>query len=288
VSDLRQTSGGRFRSFSFVDRITRLEPGRIEGQYTVPERANGFPASLMAEAVGQLAAWASMSQLGFAWRPVAGLASEARYHGVPRPGQTLKLEADIERCDAEAVAYSGRATIDGVLALELVDSVGPMLPMAEFDAPEALHADFETLVGVGAEANRFLGVPRPEMQLLDEVPGERLSAQLAVPTRDAAPYFADHFPRRPVFPGTLLLDALAGLAVQLARQAAPLREAAALLPTKVSNVKIRAFTDPGALLQLQVELLDADAQRARLKLSARAGDKTVATARIEVRPGRTA
>ena len=263
MSDVRQAAGGRFRSFSFVDRITRLEPGRVEGRYTVPERATAFPASLMAEAVGQLAAWASMSQLGFSWRPVAGLATEARYHLVPRPGQTLQLEADIERCDSEAVAYTGRATIDGVLALELVDSVGPMLPMAEFDAAEAVRADFDTLVGAGAEANRFGGVPRPQLQVLDEVPGERLSAQLAVPARHAAPYFADHFPRRPVFPGTLLLDALAGLAVQVAQQAAPLRGAATLVPTKVSQVKIRAFTDPGALLQLQVELLEADAQQAR-------------------------
>ena len=45
------TMSGRFRAFSFVDRITRSEPGRrIEGQYTVPASATRFPASLMAEA----------------------------------------------------------------------------------------------------------------------------------------------------------------------------------------------------------------------------------------------
>ena len=53
---------GRFRAFSFVDRITRLDPGhRIEGLYTVPATASRFPAALMAEAVGQLAAWSAMS-----------------------------------------------------------------------------------------------------------------------------------------------------------------------------------------------------------------------------------
>src|SRR5512139_588065 len=97
----------RFRAFSFVDRITRCSDRHIEGQYTVPARATRFPASLMAEAVGQLAAWSAMSSLGFAWRPVAGLAAETRYHRIAEPGQTLQLEADIARCDDEAVAYSG-------------------------------------------------------------------------------------------------------------------------------------------------------------------------------------
>ena len=274
---------GRFRSFSFVDRITRRESGRVEGQYSVPLGVH-FPASLMAEAVGQLAAWSSMAQLGFAYRPVAGLASLVQYHKVPQPGCTLQLQADVERCDAEAVAYSGKAFIDGRLALELVDSVGPMLPMEEFDAPEAVRADFHTLLGVGAAPGRFGGVPVPELHDLQGQSGERLGATLWVPETHAAPYFADHFPRRPVFPGTLLMEALAALSVQLLQQSGPLVAAGELVTRKVSQVKIRSFTAPGARLQLEVVLQDADAQRARLKVTARSDDKTIASARIEVSP----
>ncbi len=98
------------------------------------------------------------------------------YHQLPQPGCTLQLQADIERCDAEAVAYSGKAFIDGRLALELVDSVGPMLPMEEFDAPEAVRADFHTLLGVGAAPGRFGGVPVPELHDLQGQSGERLGA----------------------------------------------------------------------------------------------------------------
>ena len=163
-----------------------------------------------------------MAQLGFAYRPVAGLASAVHYHQLPQPGGTLQLQADIERCDAEAVAYSGKAFIDGRLALELVDSVGPMLPMDEFDEPEAVRADFHTLLGAGATPGRFGGVPLPELQDLQVEPGERLGAMLLVPEAADAPYFADHFPRRPVFPGTLLMDALASLSVQLVQRSGPL------------------------------------------------------------------
>jgi 3-hydroxymyristoyl/3-hydroxydecanoyl-(acyl carrier protein) dehydratase len=272
---------GRFRSFSFVDRITRREQGRVEGHFSVPLGVR-FPASLMAEAVGQLAAWSAMAQLDFAQRPVAGLASAVNYHALPHPGCMLQLQADIERCDAEAVAYSGKAFVDGRLALELVDSVGPMLPMEEFDAPSAVRADFHTLLGGGAATGRFSGVPEPLLDDLQSVPGERLSAMLQVP--ESAPYFEDHFPRRPVFPGTLLMDALALLSLQLAQQSAPLAAAGPLVTRKVSQVKIRSFTAPGAQLQLEVLLQDIDVQRARLKVAARSDDKTVATARIEVTP----
>jgi 3-hydroxymyristoyl/3-hydroxydecanoyl-(acyl carrier protein) dehydratase len=272
----------RFRAFSFVDRITQCADGRIEGQYTVPANATRFPASLMAEAVGQLAAWSAMAQLDFAFRPVAGLASETRYHRIAAPGQTLRLEANIERCDPEAVAYSGRALIDGRIALELVDCVGPMLPMGEFDDPEAVRADFDTLCTVGAAVGRFTGVPAPLVELQKHAVGQRLRATLQVPLRQGTPYFDDHFPRRPVFPGTLLLDALAGLAVQLAHEAMPGPASAALMPRVVSQVKIRSFTAPGTTLDLEIDLLEQVDDGARLKLGARNEGKTIATARIEV------
>ena len=273
---------GRFRSFSFVDRITRREAGRVEGLYTVPPGVH-FPASLMAEAVGQLAAWSAMAQLDFTQRPVAGLANAVHYHQLPTPGCTLALQADIERCDAEAVAYSGKAFIDGKLALELVDSVGPMLPLHEFDAPEALCADFHTLLGAGASAARFTGVPTPELHALQATPGERISAVLWVPEVADAPYFADHFPRRAVYPGTLLMDALASLSLQLVRQSAPLARSH-LSVTQVSQTKIRSFTAPGARLQLEALLQHIDTQHARLKVAARSDDKAVASARIEITP----
>jgi 3-hydroxymyristoyl/3-hydroxydecanoyl-(acyl carrier protein) dehydratase len=274
----------RFRAFSFVDRITRRAPGHIEGQYTVPMQTTRYPASLMAEAVGQLAAWWAMSSLDFKLRPVAGLAAQTRYHGIVRPGQTLMLQADIKQCDAEAVAYSGRALIDGRCALEIVDCVGPMLPMEEFDAPDAVRADFDTLCGSGAAPGRFGGVPAPRIEVAEHAAGRLLRAVLRIPPRDEAPYFGDHFPRRPVYPGTLLLDALTGLATQLADEKLPQRAAGALTSILVTDVKIRAFTPPGATLDLSAELIDADAQRARLKLSARGDGRAVATARIEIGP----
>ena len=65
-----------FRAFSFVDRIQPDTGGaQIRGSYQIPEALTEFSSSLVAEAVGQLAAWAAMVAVDFRARPVAGIAS---------------------------------------------------------------------------------------------------------------------------------------------------------------------------------------------------------------------
>ncbi len=98
--------------------------------------------------------------------------------------------------------------------------------MEEFDAPEAVSGDFEVLCGPGAPAGRIRSLPQPEVTLNERVPGKTIAASLQVPA--AAPFFGDHFPRRPVFPGTLLLDWQIELALDLAREAPPGRCACAV------------------------------------------------------------
>ena len=94
-----------FRAFSFVDRILSCEPGvAIRGFYRIPAGIESFPTSLVAEAVGQLAAWSAMAVVDFQRRPVAGIAGAIELLGDVRPGQTLELAADLESADIEAVA----------------------------------------------------------------------------------------------------------------------------------------------------------------------------------------
>jgi len=273
----------RFSAFSFVDHIASLEPGvGITGRYAIPRAATRFPPSLVAEAVGQLAAWAAMSQIGFARRPVAGLARETRYFGMTTPGDTLDLAVEIQACDENAIAYGGTASIGGSPILRLRDCLGPMLPMEDFDEPEAVRADFEILRGMGAPADRFRGVPPPEIKVNGPAAPETLVAELRVPP--AAPFFADHFPRRPVYPGTLLLDALSTLVLQLARDTLSLRYHDVAV-SRVTDVKIRSFTPPGQILEIRAELIGTGDQEATFSVAARAGGKSVATAKITVAPG---
>jgi 3-hydroxymyristoyl/3-hydroxydecanoyl-(acyl carrier protein) dehydratase len=271
-----------FAAFSFVDRITRLEAGvRARAVFAIPAGIREFPPSLVAEAVGQLAAWVAMSAIEFRGRPVAALAAETRFHSAVAPGQMLALGVEIDHCDDEAVAYGGWAEVDGRRVSELEHCLGPMLPTEEFDAPEAMREHFALICGKGAPSGRFPGVDLEAPAVTQHTTGHSLRATLQVPTR--APFFGDHFPRRPVFPATLLLDSLMRLAARLAaeRQAPP---AGALLLRRMNNVKVRSFTPPGQALELGADATTQGDGTLRVELSARATDRAVATARVEYGP----
>ena len=270
-----------FAAFSFVDRITEYEPGqRARGRYFVPADIAAFPSCLVAESVGQLAAWVSMAHIGFRGRPVAALANETRFHSDVRPGSTLDLAVDIESCDEHAVAYAGRASVNGTETIELVDCLGPMLPFEEFDSPAEMAKRFELIRGEGAPAGRFKGVAAPNVVRTGGEPGVSASATLSVP--ESAPFFHDHFPRRPVFPATLLLDAQIRFALELAAEATYWPAGTRPLPSRMTHVKMRSFIPPGAVLEIGAELGAPVESTATVKLSARMDDKTAATARLEV------
>ena len=270
-----------FAAFSFVDRITEFEPGQhARGRYFVPRGIASFPSCLVAEAVGQLAAWVAMAHVGFRGRPVAALANETRFHGDIEPGSTLELVVDVESCDEHAVAYAGRARVGESDAIELVDCLGPMLPVEEFDSPAELAARFDLIRGTGAPAGAFRGVVAPRVVRTDGVRGESGSATLHVP--ESAPYFGDHFPRRPVFPATLLLDAQIGHAMGIANEATCWPAGTKPAPSRMTHVKMRSFIPPGATLEIDAELAPGDAGSATIRLGARMKGKIAATARLEV------
>ncbi len=242
---------GHFRAFSFVDRITRLEPGvKVVGHYAIPASVNAFSASIVAEATGQLAAWAAMAAVDFTHRPVAGIAGRIELVSEVRPGQVLELEAELESVDTETVGYSGTARAAGMTVLRLSDCVGPMVPVEEFDDPQLVRARFALLNAGGAESGVFEGVPAPDLDRAAGEPGQCARTVLRVP--QAAPFFADHFPRRPVFPGTLLMHANLQTAAMLAAEV-PSATGNGWLPQVVSDVKLRTFIAPGETLSLEAK-----------------------------------
>jgi 3-hydroxymyristoyl/3-hydroxydecanoyl-(acyl carrier protein) dehydratase len=269
-----------FAAYSFVDRITEYEPAKgARGTFAVPEHLAAFSSCLVAEAIGQLAAWVSMAHIDFRGRPVAALATETRFLGHAVPGRALDLAVDIADCDDETVAYSGTAKVEGDPIIELVDCLGPMLPVADFDSPDALRERFELLLEGGAVPGRFRGVELPPLDVVERVPGSSVRATLAVPA--SAPFFGDHFPRRAVFPATLMLDTQIRLALDLARGAA-WTAGRTPRPVRVTNVKVRAFTLPGQTVELAVDLATPIEGVAKAALGARIDGKNVATARLEL------
>jgi 3-hydroxyacyl-[acyl-carrier-protein] dehydratase len=91
-------------------------------------------------------------------------------------------------------------------------------------------------------------------------------------------FFDDHFPRRPVMPGVLIVEGmaqLAGLLLEASLREKHQRDAKAIL-TVVERTKFRDMVRPGDTLQYRVEVAAVSADGGKATARASCGDRTVA------------
>ena len=267
--------------FLFVDRIDALDERGARGQLDLLPAQMALPPWLILEAVGQLAAWIAMVRTDFASRPVAALVGEvqlAESAWCERAEGPVELVATLERIDGRAILYSGTARCEGRLIAQLSRCVGPLLPVALFDDPDAVRQRLQVLRSGGNPAQRE---PPPTFPAASDVRIEADGARrgrLRVP--EQAPYFADHFPLRPVFPATLLAAVLDALAAPAA--AAALGGAAART-VSVHDYKVRAFSEPGRELEVAAEPEAVVDGLAMVRVSAATDGKRTASGRFGYR-----
>jgi 3-hydroxyacyl-[acyl-carrier-protein] dehydratase len=158
--------------------------------------------------------------------------------------------------------------------------------MEDFDAPEEMRRRFALLCDSGAPGGQFEGVPQHDIEMVELIPGAGARALLRVP-REAA-FFLDHFPRRPVFPGTMLLDAEIQVSLQAAAGWAHWPKGARIAATGVPDMKIRAFIPPGEVVELRVELSPPTGGGIMVaKTSAHANGKRIAMGGLEIEARRS-
>lgn len=85
------------------------------------------------------------------------------------------------------------------------------------------------------------------------VPGERAVGRKCVSA--AEPWFAGHFPSRPVFPGVLMTEAFAQLACVVAMAANPDAQGREVYLLGTDKVRFRRPVVPGDLVMLEVAVL---------------------------------
>jgi 3-hydroxymyristoyl/3-hydroxydecanoyl-(acyl carrier protein) dehydratase len=271
-------------SFLFVHRITELDSQHARGELCCASDAADLPVWVAIEAIGQLACWIAAARSDFTTRPVAAVVREGR---IPRGMGTaaaarVVLEAQLERVDRRAVLYGGRALADGLEIAGLGGCVGPTLPLDSFDDPAAVRARFAALRAgsTGLPPLSPADLPAPDLRDLT-IRGTTGRADLWVPT--AAPFFADHFPRQPVYPASLLAAAQNELAKRVAASVfdVPPEDVA---PTLIADFKVRAFSPPGQRLVLSAEAQPPQGERVSVALTAVQGDgQRIASSMMEYR-----
>ena len=220
--------------FLFVDRILELSRGEFvrgvkhigpQDPYLCYDQQGKlcFIPSLVGEALGQLAAWNVMEANGFTMRPVAGIASCARLIRPTYVGETLLLESFIDRLDETVVQYHSVASVGSEVVFTLDGALGPLLPMDNFIDRKLVTQQFNDINHPGewppiavdrhdTLPDNFVPnlVPFVFDRIIASEPGVGLSAEMKC--NPLAPYFPDHFPRKPVLPMTVLLESKINLA----------------------------------------------------------------------------
>ncbi|MFA5960062.1 MAG: hydroxymyristoyl-ACP dehydratase [Tatlockia sp.] len=267
--------------FLFVDRILQLTPGECvrgvkhitQDDTTLCQDEKGklcFIPSLIGETLGQLAAWNVMFTNDFTLRPVAGVVSRARLHRPAYVGETLLLESFIEALDDKAVQYRSVASIDKEVVFSVEGALGPLLPMAEFIDEATVRRQFAEINRPGdwlslptSTSNAFTRDSNARLlpwmsfdSLIDSEPGVRLTAEKRI-TR-AAPFFADHFPYKPVLPLTVLLECKMNLAREFLSQASFARQ---YQVSELRKIKMSEFVYPGDVLVCHLTLKKQDEEQ---------------------------
>lgn len=117
--------------------------------------------------------------------------------------------------------------------------------------------------------------------LLDRVlaidPGKSITAIKTLSLSEE--YLADHFPRFPVMPGVLMLEAMTQAAAWTIRLGEDFAHSIVVL-RGAKNVKYADFLEPGKTLTITVEVIGQDATTTKIKASGTIGDRNSLTARL--------
>lgn len=259
--------------FLFVDRITSFDPPKLvtgvkhvvsTERYLRPSRrAPGntiLIPCLVGETLGQMAVWTAIKQHDFRFRPVVGVIGQVNLRGEAKVGDTMDLSITIDSLDEEKLAYHGDVKVDGEIILELIDVICPLLPMEDFIDPDVARRQFNIIhrpiekdseIGPMPKSSAKYGPVTPFVISHDDVAfnDQDQSVQGMKKISWSDPYFDDHFPRKPVFPLSLLLECYMGLADQLLKETG--KDA---VIQSFSRFKIIDFIMPGDIIINQVQL----------------------------------
>ncbi len=108
-------------------------------------------------------------------------------------------------------------------------------------------------------------------------PGKRLTAERTL--RADEDYLKDHFPRFPVMPGVMMLEALHQAAVWMIRTGDQFQAPLVLL-REARSVKFGDFLCPGETLEIAVEMVKEEGSQTTVKATASKQGRVTVTARL--------
>ncbi len=114
-------------------------------------------------------------------------------------------------------------------------------------------------------------------RITELVEGERITAEKELHATEL--YLKDHFPRFPVMPGVLMLEAMYQASAWLVRKSEDFVHAGVFLK-EARNVKYSGFVEPGQMLVITASILKQDDHTVTLKAQGTVNEKPAVSGRL--------
>jgi len=227
-----------------------------------------FSPVIAAECAAQLVSWIIVVARDFAVKPVITMVDSYICDGHAMPGDQLVLEGTIESLSEESALANARILLQGRPIIELRHAVCYLYPLDELDSPEQARRQYENIFVAGNGPGSTAGAspvtmlresiplrPRPWLDRISQTaePGTLQGLRNVTATEG---YFNDHFPRKPILPGVVMLESLIGLAALLAERTLQEQGLHNRVPVlkQCAKIKFRRFVQPGDQLAITARL----------------------------------
>lgn len=282
-------------SFLYVDRILEYVPGqRIRGLKNVtrseplllPGDAGKrvMHAPVLIEAFAQMSAWLAILDHRFEKRPLFLGEDDAQLFGDVESGDQVELSVELGRYNEEVVETHGTAKVRGKTVFRSDCGRGFLVPMTDFDDPKVVEKRFSELYRPDLKAGPKVEAMPDESHakvwtLSRQRPTEFVDAVISIaPLVEAQTlknvtvseaYFLEHFPRRPVVPGVVLLSMMLDACEMLVRTTPePIGSRRYLTLQRLVGARFRKIVEPGDQCVVKVKTKSWDPVLRRLVVSA--------------------
>ncbi len=297
-------------TFLYVDRILEYQPGKLMRGLKNVTRSEPFlfPTAdgrrrlsmpIVIEAAAQLGSWLAIVDSGFTKRPLF-LGEDLAEFGEPaHAGDMLDLTVELLRIDDEVFETSALAKIGDRVVMKSHSSKGFLMPMEDFASPLEMEKRYKELFRPQFKAIKRVEGPvellssphwhlsqKKAPMLLDGViahkPGASAECYKNISATES--YFEEHFPRRSIVPGVVILTMVSDTCEYLIRDdTEALGQNRRLQLKRLINGRFRKMVEPGDQCIMKAKVKELDQARGRLlaTIGVHANDTRVAQVDLE-------
>lgn len=296
--------------FLFVDRILELEKGKyatgiknvsFSDEYLVNIVPNfpSLPRSLTVESIAQLISWLVIFSKDFSVKPIAVMTDNIKISGDAIPGDQMFIKVAIKSIHENEALCDGTIEVDGKIITELNHGVCAFIPMKELEDVSVVKDRAFSLAGKRSllefldnseqslkKTEKFNNDNHFKLNLVDKILDIEIGKHIQgvknlTMTED---FIVDHFPKRHVMPGTMIIESLIQLSEKLLIETVKAKTGRNIrvLIKESRKIKFRQYVKPGDQMLLDVNLINLQDNTAIIKGKVTVREKLVASTQMEL------